>query len=102
MPHNYAAWQRDNTARHAARIEIKSKGGFTILTQGLALRCVKFAISENIMFFVKIFDQTHERTAREHKDRIRVYPSVLMRCDQRQRTTDATQRKALRRIVYPP
>ena len=34
---------------------MRSKGGFTILTQGLALRCVKFAISENIMFFVKIF-----------------------------------------------
>ena len=50
----------------------------------------------------KYFDQTHERNARERRDRIRVYPSVPMRYDQSQRTTDATQRKALRRIVNPP
>ena len=41
-------------ASHSQAI-LMSKGGFTILTQGLALRCVKFAISENTMFFVKIF-----------------------------------------------
>ena len=65
------------------------------MTQGLALHC-KISCSSP-----KYFDQTNERNAREHRDRIRVYPSVPMRCDQRQRTADTTQRKALRRIVNP-
>ena len=81
-----------------------TKGGFTILTKGLALRYVASSsrLAKISCSSSKYFDQTHERNAREHRDRIRVYPSVPMRCDQRQRTTDATQRKALRRIVNPP
>ena len=67
-------------------------------------RCVASSsrLAKISCFSTKYFDQTHERNARKRRDRIRVYPSVPMRCDQRQRTTDATQRKALRRIVNPP
>ena len=38
-------------------------------------------------------------TQRERKDRIRVYPCVILRCDERQREGDATQRKPLRHIL---
>ena len=48
------------------------------------------------IFLIKIFsdffcDQTQGRNAKEHKDRTRVYSSVVLRCDECQREGDAMQ-----------
>ena len=47
-------------------------------------------------------DQTQERNAVERKDRIRVYPSVVLRFYKLRREGDVTQRIILRRIVNRP
>ena len=40
-----------------------------------------------------------ECNTKEHEDRIRVYPSVALHCDECQREGDATQRKPLHHIM---
>ena len=51
------------------------------------------------LFWPKFCDQMHEHNAGKRKDRIQVYPSILLRCVKRWRTGDTTQRNVLHHIV---
>ena len=56
--------------------------------------------------FKKVFtvlgDQTQERKAEEHKDRIRIHPCISLSCGERQHKRDTTQCGALARNVNRP
>ena len=64
-------------------------------SQSDARPCVAL-IRETHKFITKksgfLDDQTQERNTGERKDRIRVYPSVVLRFNKRRREDDATQR----------
>ena len=69
-----------------------SKGRFTKWRK--ILRCINSRNAQ--IYYLKslgfLDDQTQERNAEEHKDRIRVYPSVVLRFYKRRREDDAMQR----------
>ena len=52
--------------------------------------------------FTVLGDQTQERNAEEHKDRIQIHPCISLSCGERQHERDTTQCGALARIVNRP
>ena len=68
----------------------ETKGGFTMWRKAARACVVNFREWWKYWFSVKIFYLTHERNAKERKDRIQVYPRVALRCDKRRRVDDAS------------